>query len=84
MQLTIILTLSILEGVEEPGMYVCLCNGYRDVELRELAGKGIASAAEAYKALGKGPDCGRCLDCAQQIIDQVHGRPAAMAVGGGD
>lgn len=65
-------------------MYVCLCNGYRDVELRELAGEGIACAVEAYNALGNGPCCGRCLECAQQILDRAHSRAAVMAMGGGD
>ena len=50
-------------------MYVCLCNGYRDWELRELASEGIANAVEAYLTLGNGPCCGRCLESAQKIID---------------
>lgn len=62
-------------------MYICLCNGYREAELRRVAREGIASAAEAYNALGNGPCCGRCLDCAQQIIDQARG--ASIALGGG-
>ena len=65
-------------------MYVCLCNGYREAELRQVAQEGITSAAEAYNALGNGPCCGRCLDCAQQIIDQVRGGAMAPAFGGGD
>lgn len=53
-------------------MYVCMCNGYRDADLREVARTGISSAEEAYFALGRGPSCGNCLDCAQRIIDQVR------------
>ena len=53
-------------------MYVCMCNGYRDADLREVARTGILCAEEAYVALGRGPNCGNCLDCAQWIIDQVH------------
>ncbi len=53
-------------------MYVCMCNGYRDADLREVARTGISSAEEAYAALGREPNCGNCLDCAQWIIDQVH------------
>ena len=65
-------------------MYVCLCNGYRDTDLRELASRGYACAVEAYKALGKGPCCGRCLECAQGIIDSANGalRPQALAGNG--
>ncbi len=53
-------------------MYVCLCNGYRDSELRAVAREGIAIAGDAYAALGNGPCCGRCLDTAQEVIDSEH------------
>ena len=65
-------------------MYVCLCNGYRDSELRELAREGIGCAVEAYNTLGNGPCCGQCLDFAQQIIDQIRGGLGVTAGGGGD
>jgi bacterioferritin-associated ferredoxin len=58
-------------------MYVCICNGYRDSELRELASSGVACAIEAYHTLGGGPCCGRCVPTAQQIIDETRGRPLA-------
>ena len=61
-------------------MYVCLCNGYREAELRELAHEGIDCAREAYTTLGNGPCCGRCLDFAQQIIDQSCGRSRTRAL----
>ena len=63
-------------------MYVCLCNGYRDSELRSLAKQGVACARKAYQALGKGPACGRCLPCAQEIIDGAVDVPAAQARAG--
>ena len=65
-------------------MYVCLCNGYRDTELRKLAREGIGCAVEAYKTLGNGPSCGQCLDWAQQIIDQTRGGLGVAAGSGGD
>ena len=61
-------------------MYVCLCNGYRDVEIRQVAESGVRCAIEAYTALGSGPCCGTCLPCAQEIVDDVHGTaPVLMA-----
>ena len=54
-------------------MYVCICNGYRDSEIRELAQRGVRCARAAYAALGGGPECGECLDFAQSLIDGVHG-----------
>lgn len=65
-------------------MYVCLCNGYREAELQELANEGVACAVEAYAALGNGPCCGRCLDCAQQIIDRARGHLATLTAHGAD
>ena len=62
-------------------MYVCLCNGYRDQEIREIAESGVRCAREVYFTLGNGPCCGTCLDCAQGIVDDVHGEAAAPARG---
>lgn len=53
-------------------MYICLCNGYRDEEIRNAAEAGIHCAREAYERLGQGPQCGCCLPLAQELIDGVH------------
>ena len=50
-------------------MYVCICNGYRESELREVAREGAVTAEDAYLSLGDGPCCGRCLPLAQDIVD---------------
>ena len=55
-------------------MYVCLCNGYRESELRELARRGFSDAEDAYLALGDGPCCGSCVDVAQTIMDAERGQ----------
>ncbi len=60
-------------------MYVCICNGYRDAEIREVARSGVRCAKKAYHALGDGPNCGRCLAVAQDLIDGVHGDGEADA-----
>lgn len=54
-------------------MFVCICNAYRDVEIREAARAGARCARDAYAALGAGPRCGRCLGDAQTLIDEAHG-----------
>jgi bacterioferritin-associated ferredoxin len=56
-------------------MYVCICNGYRDCEIKALAQQGVRSAHAAYHTLGAGPRCGRCLNTAQRVIDE-HAAPA--------
>src|SRR3546814_1695251 len=60
-------------------MYVCLCNGYRDVEIREVAESGLRCVTEVYLTLGNGPCCGGCLDFAQDIVNSVHGDGGSSA-----
>ena len=57
-------------------MYICLCNGFRDSELRALAKEGIRSAEHAYDALGAHPRCGACLQSAQALMDEAQEEPA--------
>ncbi len=56
-------------------MYVCICNGYRETDLRALAREGVRSAHVAYRSLGGGPRCGRCLNFAQRLMDDNHASP---------
>jgi bacterioferritin-associated ferredoxin len=53
-------------------MYVCICNGHRDRDIREAAKTGLRCAREIYRHLGKPARCGRCLDFATQVIEEVH------------
>jgi bacterioferritin-associated ferredoxin len=53
-------------------MFVCICNGHRDSDIRAAAAQGLRSAREIYRHLGKPPRCGRCLDLAAEIVDEVH------------
>jgi bacterioferritin-associated ferredoxin len=53
-------------------MYVCICHGHRERDIREAAKTGLRGAREVYRHLGKPPQCGRCLVVAAQVIDEVH------------
>jgi len=57
-------------------MIVCVCNAIREDEVREAARKGATCTLEAYKSVGFEPQCGCCLNCAQDIIDEERGTPA--------
>jgi bacterioferritin-associated ferredoxin len=61
-------------------MYVCLCNGYRESELRDMARQGYSVAEEAYEAMGDGPCCGHCVDFAQDILDEERAASPAGAM----
>ena len=62
-------------------MIVCVCNAIREDEVREAARNGATCPREAYKSLGFEPQCGCCLNCAQDIIDEERGAPARRKPG---
>lgn len=49
-------------------MYTCICNAIRECELRKAARQHSGDAESVYAKLGKRPNCGTCLDDAEQII----------------
>ena len=51
-------------------MIVCVCNRISECELRKAARAGAPSPDSAYGHLGSEPQCGCCLDYAQEIIDE--------------
>ncbi|HVI25807.1 MAG TPA: (2Fe-2S)-binding protein [Xanthomonadaceae bacterium] len=53
-------------------MYVCLCNGVTDHQIREVAEAGCRTLAELTMRTGCGATCGSCLPMAQELLDQVH------------
>lgn len=68
-------------------MYICVCNGHRERDIREAARRGLRSVSAIYSYLGKPVRCGRCLDHAARVIDEVHavngqGRRAAADTAG--
>jgi bacterioferritin-associated ferredoxin len=54
-------------------MYICICNGHRASDIRTAAESGLRCAREIYAYLGKPPRCGRCLDTAAKLVNEVHG-----------
>ena len=53
-------------------MFVCVCNRYRDSEIRAAAAAGMTCPREIYSALGKPPRCGRCLEFAASVIAEAR------------
>jgi len=53
-------------------MFVCICNGHRDRDIQEAARSGLTCAREIYRSLGKPVRCGRCLDLATKLVDEIH------------
>ena len=49
-------------------MYVCICNQITDREIHGAAHLGVETLDELAETLGVGTCCGRCRDCAQQVL----------------
>jgi bacterioferritin-associated ferredoxin len=60
-------------------MYVCICNGHRDSDIRAAAQGGLTCARKIYRHLGKPARCGRCLEFATQLVEEVHAAAPAQA-----
>ena len=61
-------------------MIVCVCNAITEQELREVAGGDARTPETAYAKLGCEPQCGCCLDYAQEIIDEELARRPPLRI----
>jgi bacterioferritin-associated ferredoxin len=55
-------------------MIVCVCNRISESEVREASRKGARTPEDAYAEFDCEVQCGCCLDYAQELIDEEHGR----------
>ncbi|MBT2767876.1 bacterioferritin-associated ferredoxin [Stenotrophomonas sp. ISL-67] len=53
-------------------MYVCICNGVTDHQIREAAQSGVASVSELTMRTGCGATCGSCLDMAADLLAKAR------------
>ena len=56
-------------------MIVCVCNRVSDKAIAELASQGMGFDDIQFE-LGVANQCGRCGECAQEVIDRVHAQSA--------
>ena len=62
-------------------MYICICNAIRDADLRAAVSKGARSTDEAFEGLGSRPNCGSCLDLADEIVaEEIQARQLVAEV----
>ena len=54
-------------------MYVCICNGITDRQIRDAADAGCASLTELTMRTGVGGNCGSCLSSAEAILGEARG-----------
>lgn len=53
-------------------MYVCVCNGVTDRQVREAADAGCSSLAELTMRTGLGSTCGSCLPMADAMLAELR------------
>lgn len=68
-------------------MYVCLCKGITDRQIKEAVYEGATSVGQLRKCLGVASQCGKCGVSAREIIQEtlndtplVNGYPQYYAV----
>ncbi|HZH43761.1 MAG TPA: bacterioferritin-associated ferredoxin [Lysobacter sp.] len=57
-------------------MYVCLCNGVTDRDIRQAAEAGCRSVPELTMRTGAGANCGSCLEMAAQLLEDARATAA--------
>lgn len=89
--MTIILipiTFLINDRLQQPGttaMYVCVCKGITDTQIRAAVQDGASSLREIRNSLGVASQCGKCGILTRQIVreslsDQVDNQQLFYAV----
>lgn len=53
-------------------MYVCICNGVTDHDIRQAAEAGCRSMAELTMRTGAGATCGSCVDMATALLEETR------------
>lgn len=75
--LTIILILFSIADIKQAQrvvlMYVCLCQGVTDGQIREAIYEGCCSYREVREATGVATQCGKCACVAKQVVRETLG-----------
>ncbi|AYN95045.1 MULTISPECIES: bacterioferritin-associated ferredoxin [Pseudomonas] len=54
-------------------MYVCLCRGVTDKQIREAIYEGCCSYREVRECTGVGTQCGKCACLAKTVVRETLG-----------
>ncbi len=52
-------------------MYVCVCKGVTDTQITDAVANGVDSLRGLRLQLGVGSQCGRCTNCACDLLNQA-------------
>ena len=62
--------------VPSSAMYVCICNGVTDSQIRAAAEAGCDTVSELVMRTGCGSNCGGCLETAEKMLAEAKGARA--------
>lgn len=57
-------------------MYICICNGLTDRDLRTAQNAGAVREGEVFRHFGVKPQCGRCISCMRGLLGGGDSAPA--------
>ena len=60
-------------------MYTCLCNAVTDRQIMQAGEAGARSRDDLARQLGIGLGCGRCVSCAEAVLNEVIADPPCPA-----
>lgn len=69
-----------LQQSQAIAVYVCICNGVTDHQIREAAANGCRTTAELTMRTGAGSTCGTCLELAAGLLAEHHGSSFPLPV----
>ncbi|HKQ28306.1 MAG TPA: (2Fe-2S)-binding protein [Burkholderiales bacterium] len=52
-------------------MYICICNAVTQKAVEQCAREGARSVEDLAAQLGVGAGCGRCRECAMEILGDL-------------
>ncbi|MFN9174568.1 MAG: (2Fe-2S)-binding protein [Synechocystis sp.] len=59
-------------------MYICICRGITDQDIKDAADQGITSIQELSQSMGVGEDCGACHGHACQVLAAISQRSTTL------
>lgn len=63
-------------------MYVCLCQGVKEADVRRAIAGGVGNVEQLGERLGVGTGCGCCREYAQTLLEEQDAElPAATPTG---
>lgn len=63
-------------------MYICLCHGFTDTQVKSAIAAGRRSVSEVYACLGARPRCGKCVGDVRALVGGAPCGGADMAMSG--